>query len=133
MDYARAKATAARLLSGNGQVVTLSQPGTAGTYNPATGLIEGGSTVTQTGWGVVFEYSTFIRSGSRAEAGSLIQSGDKQLLLSPLNSTGGDLTMPAPGAIATLADGTAYTVTSVAPLAPAETRVYFECNIRGAP
>jgi hypothetical protein len=81
---------------------------------------------------VVFEYSAMIRSGVRDEPGSLIASGDKQLLLTPLKSDGTALDAPKVGDRATLASGVVYTVTAVAPLSPAGTVAYYDCNIRGA-
>ncbi len=139
IDYARAKATAARLLNtvanlGNAQTIILTRDiSSPGNYDTNTGSIMGAITASQTGSGVVFEYNTFIRSGTRSEAGSLIQSGDKQLLLSPLDSTGADLVPPTEGTRARLADGTSYTITAVAAQSPAGPVIYYECNIRGAP
>lgn len=133
----RAKATAARMLGlvangGKGQVVTLTREA-AGVYNPATGAAAITPT-TQTGSGVVFEYPITIRSrgGSRDEPNTLILAGDKQLLLSALNTTGGTITRPQAGDRATIA-GVVYTITAVGPLSPAGTDVYYECNIRGTP
>ncbi len=130
----RARATAARLLGpiaqgGKAQAVTLTHKSSG--YEPATDTATP-TAPTQTGSGVVLEYATFIRSGARNEPDSLIQRGDRQLLLSPLNSAGVPLTPPIAGDTVTLASGVGYTITAVAPLAPAGTVIYFECNIRGA-
>jgi hypothetical protein len=43
----------------------------------------------------VFEYNTFIRSGQRSEPGSLIQAGDKQLLLAATATDGTPLMRPS--------------------------------------
>jgi hypothetical protein len=132
INYARLQATAARLLSENGQSITLTRSVTnPDNYDPATGDVMA-FTLTQTGFGVVFEYNTFIRSGVRDEPGSLIVAGDKQLILTPLKADGTALNPPKVGDRATLASGVAYTVTAVAPLSPAGTASYYECNIRGS-
>lgn len=136
-DYdVRAAATAARVLrpkaqGGKGQPITIVHFGPAA-YDPTTGTNSPTQT-TQTGCGVVLEYNTFIRSGVRDEPGSLIQKGDKQMLLSPLKTDGTALIPPVAGDTVTTISGDSYTVTSVGALAPAGTTVYFECNVRGAP
>lgn len=122
--------TAATLLADLGQAVTLTRR-TAGAYDPATGSA-GLTDTTSNALGLVFEYNTFIRSGVRNEPSSLIQAGDKQLLLSPVDVTGAALARPQDGDLATFG-GVTYTITAAAPCAPAGTVVYFECNIRGAP
>lgn len=116
---------------GKGQAITLTRI-VAGTYNPTTGTVEGGGPVYQTTSGAVFEYTTFIRSGVRNESGTLILAGDKQLLLSPMKADGTPLDPPAVNDTVTLADGSVFTITSLAPLSPAGTPVYYDCNIRGA-
>ena len=80
------------------------------------------------GTGVVFEYNTFIRSGVRNDGTSLIQKGDKQLILSAFQADGSAMPMPQPNDIATFG-GTPYTITAVAPLMPDGTPVYYECNV----
>lgn len=131
----RARATAARLLApisqgGKAQAITLTHTAPRA-YDTAAGTTTPVVT-TQTGSGVVFEYNTFIRSGIRNEPGSMVQAGDKQLLLSPLKADGTALTAPQVNDTASVA-GVVYTITAVAPLSPAGTPIYFECNIRGAP
>lgn len=118
------------LLQEFGQAVTLTNPGAAG-YDTTTGK-PAGSPTTQDGFGAVFDYSTFIRSGLRDVPGSLILAGDRQLILSPLKADGTALTKPEPNHTVTLASGATYTITAVAPLEPGGTAVYFDCNIRGA-
>jgi hypothetical protein len=122
--------TAADMLAEFGQAVTLTKAGTA-TYDPTTGTtsVTGGGS--QTVSGCVFEYSSFIRSGQRSEPGSLIQAGDKQLLLAATATDGTALNAPKPTDVVTVGS-VAYTITAVAPLDPAGTPVYYECNIRGA-
>jgi hypothetical protein len=126
--YTGFQKTANRLLKGKGQVITITRQ-SAGTYDPATGTSTV-TTSTQTGWGAIFEYDT-KQAGIFNVPGSLIQVGDKQLLLSPLNSSGSALTAPAINDTVTDAAGKAYTVTQVKSMAPAGTVVLYELNLRG--
>lgn len=131
----RARASAARMLApiaqgGKGQTIILTRV-TPDDYDKTTGTIPA-VTTTQTTSGAVFEYNTFIRSGVRNEPGTLILAGDKQLLMSPFRADGTPLDPPAVNDTVALADGSVFTITSLAPLSPAGTPVYFECNIRGA-
>jgi hypothetical protein len=127
--YTTAQKTANRLLKGKGQAITITRQ-SAGTYDPATGT-SAVTTSTQKGWGAVLEYDT-RQAGIFNAPGSLIQVGDKQLLLSPLNSAGTALTAPAVNDTATDASGKAYTITQVKPLSPGGTPVLYEINLRGA-
>lgn len=128
--YDDAAATALELLAEFGADVVITKPGTP-VYNPATGTTTETGGGSQTVSGVKFEYNTFIRSGQRNEPGSLIQAGDKQLLLAATATDGTPLNAPKAGDVATVG-GVDFTVTAVAPLDPAGTPVYYECNIRGA-
>lgn len=125
----RAKAQAARTLNtkangGRGQAVTLTRQ--TGSYDTSTG-VNTLTTTTQTGSGVEEAYS------SRSIDGALIKVGDKKFLLSPLNSSGADLTAPvADETTITLADASVWTVKRVDPLAPAGTVVMFTLQLRGA-
>ena len=120
--YARMQATANKLLKGKGQVVTLSRQ-TAGEYNPETGITPVVVT-TQTGTGAIFDYA------DQNIDGVLILSGDKQLLLSAVNSTGTALTAPLVNDTVT-AGGMVRTITRIKALSPAGTTVLFDCNLRG--
>jgi len=105
-----------------GQSVTLTNT-VAGTYAPGTGITN--TTTTQSGTGVVVDWD------SRQTDGSLIKIGDKRLLLSPLNTSGDELTAPSLGDTITDAAGVVYTL--VAPLGvinPAGTAVLYDCNMR---
>lgn len=119
--YAKMQATANRLLKGKGQSITLTRQ-TAGDYNTATGTAAV-TTTTQAAYGAMFEY------GDKNIDGVLIQEGDKQLLLSALNSAGTALVAPALNDTV-LIDGVTYTITRIKPLSPAGTTVLFDCNIR---
>lgn len=117
---------------GSGQEITLTTLQT-GVFDPATDMTTPDATITQDTSGCVFEYTTFIRAGVRNEPGSTFLAGDKQLLLSPYRLDGTPLD-PPPGINdrVTLADGSKFTIMSRAPLSPAGTPIYFDCNIRGA-
>jgi len=119
--YAKMQATANRLLKGKGQEITLTRR-TAGTYDPATGTAAV-TTTTQTAYGAMFEY------GDKNIDGVLIKEGDKQLLLSAINSAGTALVAPALNDTVTI-NTVVYTVVRIKPLSPAGTTVLFDCNIR---
>jgi hypothetical protein len=119
--YAKMQATANRLLKGKGQGITLTRQA-AGAYDPATGTAAV-TTTTQTAYGAMFEY------GDKNIDGTLIKEGDKQLLLSALNSAGTALVAPALNDTVTI-NTVVYTVVRIKPLSPAGTTVLFDCNIR---
>jgi hypothetical protein len=119
--YSKMQATANRLLKGKGQSITLTRR-TAGTYDPATGTAAV-TTTTQTAYGAMFEY------GDKNIDGVLIKEGDKQLLLSALNSAGTALVAPQLNDTVTI-NTVVYTVVRIKPLSPAGTTVLFDCNIR---
>jgi len=121
--YARMQKTANRMLVGKGQTVTITHV-VPGVYDPATGLVTNTTTV-QTGTGAIMDWN------ARQIDGSLIKIGDRQLLLSPLNTAGAALMAPALGDTVTDAAGVVYTL--VAPLkvlSPAGTVVLYDCNMR---
>ena len=119
--YSKMQATANRLLKGKGQEITLTRQA-AGAYNVATGTAAV-TTTAQTAYGAMFEY------GDKNIDGTLIKEGDKQLLLSALNSTGTALVAPALNDTVTI-NTVVYTVVRIKPLSPAGTTVLFDCNIR---
>ena len=119
--YSKMQATANRLLKGKGQEITLTRQA-AGAYDPATGTAAV-TTTTQTAYGAMFEY------GDKNIDGTLIKEGDKQLLLSAINSAGTALVAPALNDTVTI-NTVVYTVVRIKPLSPAGTTVLFDCNIR---
>lgn len=125
----RAKAAAARALApiaqgGKGQEVTLHQPGTGGTYDPATDTTTGGSAaVDHVGSGLEEAYSAF------SVASGVVAAGDIKLLLSPLKADGSDMPQPvADSWTLTKADGT-WAIKKVDPLSPAGTDVMFTLQL----
>jgi hypothetical protein len=119
--YAKMQATANRLLKGKGQEITLTRQA-AGAYNVSTGTAAV-TTTAQTAYGAMFEY------GDKNIDGVLIKEGDKQLLLSALNSAGTALVAPQLNDTVTI-NTVVYTVVRIKPLSPAGTTVLFDCNIR---
>lgn len=113
--YDRAAATALRLLTKYGQAVTV-KTRTAGAYNTATGSAAVTET-TQAGVGAIFDY------GARDIDGTLIQDGDKQVLLAPLPV--------APEIDDTVSIGGAVcTIKGIKTLAPGGTPVLYDLNVR---
>jgi len=117
-DYARPAATAKRLLTRFGQVVTIKRT-TPGAYDPATGTVSGG-TVGYSCAGAVMNYA------SRDIDGTLVQRGDVRVLLAP------DAAFePKPGDTVTLADTTVLTVINSRATKPAGLAVLYEIQARG--
>lgn len=124
--YDRAKALAATQLAprssgGKGLALTLAKA-TAGAYNPATGTSS--STATNySGSGLRTEYDLGDIDGT------LIKQGDVSFLVSPLQISGADMPVPAPGDSITF-DGVTYAVISVAPMNYAGLSVGFKVQGR---
>lgn len=115
-DYSKSAATALKLLTKFGQDIT-HRVYTLGTYDPSTGT----NSVTYSDVsrkGAMFDFG----AGQTMNNGTLIQSGDKKLLVDG-------------GAIVSLQDhfivnGVEYTVVSVGEINPAGTSVMFEVHLR---
>lgn len=132
----RGLALAVRMLAlksagGKGQAITLTKK-SGGTYNPATSQVESVTTSSQYTSGIVSEYKSSSQGGLQRQDGSLIQSGDRSLRLSPYAVDGTPLS-PGPGLDdqITLTNGQAYTITTVSMMNPAGLVIYYDCNIRG--
>lgn len=120
--YERLRTTANKLLKGKGQIVTLTS-NVAGTYDAATGTSTI-TTSTQSIYAAVFDY------GAKQIDGTLIKMGDKQLLVSALNTSGATITAPVVNDTVTV-DGVVYTIVGpIKTIAPAGTVVMYDCNIR---
>lgn len=118
------RAMANRLISAKGMALTITRR-TAAAYNPATGSTAI-STSTQTGRGVMFDYPP----GLKKMAGTNIAIGERQLLLSALNSAGAAIT--APQVDDEIVWGSkVYLVTAVDTLDPAGSALMFTCTVRG--
>jgi hypothetical protein len=115
-DYTNSNATATRLLAKFGRSVTHTIR-TAGTYDPATGLITVTET-TQSATAALFDY------GTKDIDGTLIVMGDKRALIAA-NIT----TMPKPDDTLTVGS-VVWTIKQVNELNPAGTSVMYEAQVR---
>lgn len=109
------------LLGEFGQVVTITR-NTVGAYDPATGSASV-STVTQIGNGAIFEYK-MLANGVNQINGTLLQQGDKRLLLSTAGITAPKLDDKV------LANGITYTIKNIKETSPAGSPVLYECLLR---
>lgn len=128
--YTDLAADADEILRAFGAPVALAQT-TAGTYDPGTGLVGEPVTMTQEGTAAVFDFGLH-QSGTSFVPGTMIQAGDKQMLLSPLAADGTALAPPIPGVTVTF-DSEVWTVQAVKKTAPAgsgEGVVLFELLLR---
>ena len=126
----RAKALAARMLAptsrgGKGLEVTLHQPGSGGTFDPATDTTSGATPpqdhVTS---GVEDKNSTFsIGTG-------VVAAGDVKLLLSPVKLDGSDTPEPIADSWTLTMAGKPWTIKQVGRTQPAGMPVLFELQLR---
>jgi len=121
-DYSKIAKTANRLIGNFGQSLAIAHV-VAGEYVPGTGIT---NTITyQYGSGTIADWNI------NQIDGTLINVGDKRLLLSPLDTDGLTLTAPSLGDTV-IVDDILYTL--IAPLktiSPADTPVLFDCNMSG--
>lgn len=121
-DYAKTAARADQSLRRKGGVVVLRQVVT-GPYDPDLGTAPS-ITTDYEGTGVKINYE------AENIDGTLIQAGDQQLLLSPLQRDG--VPMPSPTtADLVLFGGASYTVKAVGTTAPVDVTVLHALQIRG--
>lgn len=119
--YTDLAAVADELLAEFGQSLTIRRR-TSGAYDPATGSATV-TTADQSGVGAVFDFGLH-QSGQYFQPGTMIQAGDKQLLLSPVG-----ITAPANGDQAIIG-GVTWAIQSVKTTAPAGEAVIHECLLR---
>lgn len=115
-DYAEIAANALETLTEFGRDVTR-RSYTAGTYDPATGLVTP-TTADTTRKGVMFDFG----AGQTLERGTLVQSGDKRLLL--------DATAAVAPQDHFIIGGVEYVVVSVGEINPAGTRILYDLHLR---
>lgn len=121
-DYSKTAARADQSLRRKGGIVVLRQVVT-GEYDPDLGAAPSATTDYE-GTGVKINYE------AENIDGTLIQSGDQQLLLSPLQRNG--QAMPAPTAAdLVLFGGASYTVKNVETTAPVNVTVLHTLQLRG--
>lgn len=119
-DYTKSAASATKLLTKFGRTVVRTAT-TAGTYVPG-GTVTGATTANTNRIAAFFDYGDQGRSGEQYVRGSLVQKGDKQMLLDPngaaeltdLYTVGSDV----------------YTVVSIGEVNPAGTVVLFDIHVR---
>lgn len=116
MNYAALAKTAQKTLKDFGGKVT-HRTYTTGTYDPATGL-SGASSVDTAPTGVLLDFGP----GQTQERGTLIQGGDKRLLLEPSASVS-----PQDHFIV---NGTEYVIVSIGEVKPAAIRVLYDIHLK---
>ena len=121
--YGDMAATSAELLTEFGQAVTLTES-TPGAYNTATGEPAAPDVTNQSAVGVVRDYS------SRSIDGTLIQVGDRLLIVGPKTTAGAVLAEPTVESGVTLADETVWTVKRVETVKPAGVVLAYRLQLR---
>lgn len=121
--YDRMAATALRLIERFGQAATLSEV-TAGEYDPVTGIDSEPVTLTQPGQVILLDY-TMQEAGIINAAGSLVQQGDKKIMLAAKG-----LEWPPAMTTTILADGQTWTIVNVKSTNPAGTPLVYELHGR---
>lgn len=127
----RARATAARNLApvsrgGKGQEVTLHQPASEGTYDPATDTTTGATPpADHDGSGIELKYDT------ESVAAGLVAAGDIKFLLSPLKLDGALMPEPVADSWSITVGGKPYTIKRVTPTRPAGNVIMQELQLRG--
>lgn len=127
-DYGKTRAGADKSLRKAGMLVTLRQTVT-GAYDPVTGT-ETQTVTDYSAWGVKFDYSQL--SGRQSmPSGSVVQPGDKQLLLSALQDNG----QPLPALLSTdkiIAGGVTYAIANPGTIAPTDLVIMYDLQVRPA-
>lgn len=121
--YDRMAATALRLIERFGLTATLSEV-TPGEYDPVTGVETGGATLTQTGQLILLDY-TVQEAGIINAAGSLVQQGDKKIMLAAKG-----LEWPPTMTTTVLADGLTWKIINIKSTNPAGTPLVYELHGR---
>ena len=115
-DYSEIAANALETLTEFGQSVTL-RSFSAGVYDPSTGLVTP-TTADTTRNGALFDFG----AGQTLERGTLIQGGDKRILISP----DGELNLQDHIIVGSVE----YIFVSIGEINPAGTVVLYDCHIR---
>ena len=121
--YDRMAATALRLIAQYGQTATLTEI-IPGEYDPVTGNETGGVNRTQTGQLILLEY-TSAEAGIINASGSLVQQGDKKIMLAAKG-----LSWAPTNTTTILADGLTWTIVNVKSTNPAGTPLVYELHGR---
>jgi hypothetical protein len=121
--YDRMAATALRLIERFGLTATLSEV-TLGEYDPVTGVGSEPASISQTGQAILLDY-TAQEAGVINAAGSLVQQGDKKIMLAAKG-----LEWPPTMTTTILADGQTWTIVNVKSTNPAGTPLVYELHGR---
>ncbi|OEZ50350.1 hypothetical protein JAB1_14650 [Janthinobacterium sp. MP5059B] len=121
-DYAKTAARADQSLRRKGGIVVLHQVVT-GEYDPDLGTAPA-TTTDYEGTGVKINYEVENIDGT------LIQAGDQQMLLSPLQRNGAPMPTPTTADLV-LFGGSSYTVKAVETTAPVDVAVLYTLQLRG--
>lgn len=121
-NYAKTAARADQSLRRKGGIVTLRQVVT-GEYDTDTGTTAA-TTTNYDGTGIKIGYSADMIDGT------LIQSGDQQLLLSPLQRDGSPMPAPTSADLALIGTAT-FVVKSIDKTEPTDTAVLYVLQLRG--
>lgn len=124
--YDRMAATALRLIERFGQTATLSDTPEPDPddYDPVTGMGAAIVPVTQPGQVILLDY-TMQEAGIINAAGSLVQQGDKKIMLAAKG-----LAWPPTMTTTILADGLAWTIINIKTTNPAGTPLLYELHGR---
>jgi len=114
--YTRLAATSSRLLKKFGQTATWSHDNDDGTFNPATGVMSGGTTTAYTASGALLDFDT-----NRVD-GESIRSTDKRFIIEAGSK-------PEVSDIVTV-DSVSYQTVSIRETNPAGTPVIYELQLR---
>ena len=121
--YDRMAATALRLIERFGQAATLSEV-SAGEYDPVTGIDSEPVTLTQPGQVILLDF-TEQEAGIINAAGSLVQQGDKKIMLAAKG-----LAWPPTMTNTILVDGLTWTIVNIKSTNPAGTPLVYELHGR---
>lgn len=124
-DWAAVAAEVAEAL-GEFSEITIHQPATDGTFNPATDTTTGASPAqTHVGSGVEDTYSAF------SVASGVVEAKDVRFLLSPLKKNGQPMPRPVADLWTASLNGKTYAIKLVGSTQPAGMPVLFELQLRG--
>lgn len=121
--YDRMASTALRLIEQFGQPITLRDE-TPGGYDPATGNVADPVIAEQTGSGILQDYTLSERAGISNQPGTLIQQGDKKLIMAASGLTMPTLTTKA------VVGGHTWTIVNIKEINPAGTPLIYELQAR---
>lgn len=121
--YEEMAGVALDLISEFGQPITLRDE-TPGEYNTATGVVSDPVVVEQTGSGILQDFSLSERAGISNQPGTLIQQGDKKLIMAASGLTMPTLTTKA------MVGGHTWTIVNIKEINPAGTPLIYELQAR---